>query len=342
MRDIEGNIVPIRNGERADHINSDIAWAALHYVDWTGDRTLLEGDGRALVVETARYLAARVRNGNGTESHLYGVIGPDEYHEVVDDNAYTNGMARWHLRRAADLARADGDARDADHWAGVADKLVDGFDARTRRHEQFAGFWELEPVLIGEVVEPPVAADLLLGRDRVRRAQVIKQPDVLMLHHLLPESCPPGSLAADLDFYLPRTAHGSSLSPAVCAALLARGGRPDEAMALFDMAARLDLDDITGTTAGGLHLATMGGLWQAVVFGFAGIRPGPSGLRIDPSLPARWERLGVRIRYGGAQVSITVDHDTVAVESDRPVPVVIAGRQLQAPVRQRHNRGRGV
>jgi trehalose/maltose hydrolase-like predicted phosphorylase len=302
-------------------------------VDWTGDRAVFDGDGRALVLDTARYWAARVRADNGNESHLYGVIGPDEYHEVVDDNAYTNGMARWHLRRGADLARAVGDSKEADHWEAVADTLVDGFDRRTKRHEQFAGFWALEPLLIGEVAEPPVAADLLLGRDRVRKAQVIKQPDVLMLHHLIPETCPQGSLAADLDFYLPRTAHGSSLSPAICAALLARSGRPDDAMALFDVAARLDLDDITGTTAGGLHLATMGGLWQAVVFGFAGIRPGPSGLCIDPCLPARWERLTVRLRFRGVPLLITVEHDAVAVESSRPVPVVIAGTNHESPVR---------
>ena len=105
-------------------------------------------------------------------------------------------------------------------------------------------------------------------------SQLIKQADVLMLHHLVPEEVEPGSLQANLSFYEARTAHGSSLSPAIHAALLARAGEPDRALVPFRMAARLDLDDLTGTTSGGLHLATMGGLWQALAYGFCGLRPG--------------------------------------------------------------------
>jgi trehalose/maltose hydrolase-like predicted phosphorylase len=122
-------------------------------------------------------------------------------------------------------------------------------------------------MLIGEVARPPVAADLLLGLERVRAAQVDKQPDVLMLHLLVPEQTAPGSLQPNLAFYGPRTAHGSSLSPAVHAALLARAGDPERALELFRLACRLDLDDLTGTSAGGLHVATMGGVWQALATG---------------------------------------------------------------------------
>jgi trehalose/maltose hydrolase-like predicted phosphorylase len=334
VRDVEGRVVPILTGEHAEHINSDVAWAALHYVDWTGDESLLRGEGRALVIETAEYLAARVRTDTAGRRHLDGVIGPDEYHEVVDDNAYTNGMARWHLRRAAQLLAATEGTDDAHRLAGIADTLVDGFDPVSRRHEQFAGFWELEPLPMSDLAEPPVAADVLLGRDRVARSQVIKQPDVMMLHHLLPDDCPPGARAADLDYYLPLTAHGSSLSPAICAAVLAREGRPDDAMRWFDLAARLDLDDLTGTTAGGLHLATMGGLWQAVVHGFAGIRPRPDGLHIDPCLPTRWTSLRLRLAFRGDPVTVTVDHDSVDVDADRLVPVVVAGHLMTAPFHQ--------
>ena len=97
----------------------------------------------------------------------------------------------------------------------------------------------------------PIAADLLLGAERVRGAQVIKQADVLMLHHLVPDEVAPGSLETNLAFYEPRTAHGSSLSPAIHAALLARAGRFEDALAALRLAARIDLDDLTGSTAGG-------------------------------------------------------------------------------------------
>ena len=120
-----------------------------------------------------------------------------------------------------------------------------------------------------------------------------------MLHHLVPDEVVPDSLAANLDFYEPRTAHGSSLSPAIHAALLARARRPDRALELFRIAARLDLEDLTGTTAGGLHLATMGGVWQALAFGFLGLRPSGHALDIDPCLPGEWDGLALRFRFRG-------------------------------------------
>jgi trehalose/maltose hydrolase-like predicted phosphorylase len=261
--------------------------------------------------------------------HLLGVVGPDEYHEVVDDNAYTNMLARWNLRRAADLERElGGDATEVARWQALADALVDGYDPDAGVYEQCAGFFDLEPLIISEIADPPVAADLLLGRQRVRQCQVVKQPDVLMAFHLIPTELREGSLAANLDFYLPRTAHGSSLSPAICAALLARAGRPDDALELFTVACRLDLDDLTGTTAGGLHLATMGGVWQAVAYGFAGLRPAPDALHIDPQLPAAWDALDIRLQYHGVSLRLTIGHDTVVVRSRGAVDVAMAGADV--------------
>ena len=126
-------------------------------------------------------------------------------------------------------------------WRELADRIVDGYDPATGRYEQFAGYFGLEPLLVADFAAPPVAADLLLGRERVAGSQVIKQPDVLMLHHLVPGEIAAGSLAPNLDYYGPRTAHGSSLSPAVTASLLARAGRPDEALAMLRTALALDL-----------------------------------------------------------------------------------------------------
>ena len=151
------------------------------------------------------------------------MIGPDEYHEPVDDNAFTNVMARWNLRRAARLDGVAPDERAT--WLRLADSLVDGYDPETGIYEQFAGFFDLEPLRIADLApRRPISADLLLGSERVDGAQVVKQADVLMLHHLVPDEVATGSLAPNLEFYEPRTAHGSSLSPAIHAALFARAG----------------------------------------------------------------------------------------------------------------------
>jgi trehalose/maltose hydrolase-like predicted phosphorylase len=144
---------------------------------------------------------------------------------------------------------------------------------------------------------------------------------VLMLHHLVPEEVAPGSLAANLDYYAPRTAHGSSLSPAISAGLLARADRPDEGVQLLRLACRLDLDDLTGTTAGGLHTANFGGIWQALVHGFAGVQLRAGILGVDPRLPREWTRLGVTFSFRSQRVTVTATHREVSVTTSGPIPV---------------------
>ncbi len=309
-----GEIARIRTGEAEEHITADVAWAAGCYVDWTGDEAFAVGPGRDLIVETARYWASRIRLDGSGRGHIYGVIGPDEYHEPVDDNVYTNVMARWNLRRAAKLSDDDDDERAS--WLRLADGIVDGYDPMSGLYEQFAGFFELEPLVIADIApRRPIAADLLLGAQRTASAQVLKQADVLMLHQLIPEEVAPGSLLANLDYYEPRTAHGSSLSPAIHAGLLARAGRFREAVRMLRLAARIDLDDLTGSTAGGLHLATMGGLWQALVFGFAGVRPQGDVLAVDPRLPPDWAALELCLRFRGSQLRLRIDRRGVELDA---------------------------
>jgi trehalose/maltose hydrolase-like predicted phosphorylase len=326
-----GQSVPILTGEREEHVTADVAWALAHYAEWSGDRAFLTGAGRPLLLETARYWASRCRLDPQGRAHIDGVIGPDEYHESVDDNAYTNVMARWNLRTAADLADgASATDDEARAWRRLAERIVDGYDPVTGRYEQFAGYFRLEPLLIADVAQPPVAADVLLGRGRVAASQVIKQPDALMLHHLVPEEVAPDSLEPNLDFYGPRTAHGSSLSPAIHAALLARAGRADDALEPLRIALALDLEDLTGTTAAGLHLATLGGVWQAILAGFAGVRVRGGVLGVDPRLPTSWRSLDLRFRCLGRNVRLLLTPDGIDVHTSRPLQVRLAG---QAPRR---------
>jgi trehalose/maltose hydrolase-like predicted phosphorylase len=313
-----GELVRIRTGELEEHIVADVAWAASCYLDWTADAEFEAGGGRDLFIETARYWASRVRRDGAGRAHIYGVIGPDEYHEPVDDNAFTNVMARWNLRRAA---RLDGvDECERARWLEIADALVDGYDAASGLYEQFAGFFDLEPLVIAEIAPGrPIAADLLLGPERTRGAQVLKQADVLMLHHLVADEVAPGSLQPNVDYYEPRTSHGSSLSPAIHAAVLARAARYRAALESLRLAARLDLDDLTATTAGGVHLATMGGVWQALAFGFAGVRPDGERLVVDPHLPPEWNALELGLHLRGQPFRLRIDRAGVGVDRDEVV-----------------------
>ncbi len=330
--DQKGETVAVHTGQFEEHVSADVAWAAWRLAAWEGDWSLLAGPLGSLVIETARYWVSRVRQDADGRTHLDSVTGPDEYHERVDDNAFTNLMARWNLDRAADLVehglRDDVDADEATRWRDVAAALVDNYDPRTGRYEQFAGFDRLEPLLAADVGTPPFAADLVLGATRLLRSQLIKQADVLMAHFLIPDSVAGGSLAPNLDHYLPRTVHGSSLSPSVHATLLARAGRPREALDLLRLAASIDLEDITETTAGGLHMANLGGIWQAVVHGFAGLSvrgPDDRALVLDPGLPPDWEELRFRVRWHGTRVRVCVRHDSVELECDHPMTVTVHG-----------------
>jgi trehalose/maltose hydrolase-like predicted phosphorylase len=325
--DRAGRLVPIRTGLLEVHIVADVAWAAACYMDWTGDEVFARGDGAEILVETARFWASRIRLERDGTAHLYGVIGPDEYHEPVDDNAFTNVMARWNLRRAASAAGHGVDDDERNRWRTLADALVDGYDPETGVYEQFAGFNRLEPLIIAEVApRRPIAADLLLGRDRVAASQVVKQADVLMLHQLVPEEVEPDSLAPNLRFYEPRTAHGSSLSPGVHASLHARVRDDERALENLDVAARIDLDDTTQTTAGGLHLATLGTVWQTLAFGFGGLRPTAGGaLEIDPRLPARWAAFEIRVRFRGSRVHLRKERGSCTVTASAPVTIRAGG-----------------
>ena len=326
-----GEVIEITTGPHEEHIVADIAWAAIHYAKWAGDEAFLTGAGRGLIVDTARYWASRVESDSEGHGHLRGVEGPDEYHTVVDDNAYTNVMARWNLRQGATLmAEVDERSDEAHRWLALADGLVDGWNSERGLYEQFAGYFDLEPLLMSQIAPPPVAVDVLLGSERVAGSQLIKQADVLMLHHLVPDEVVAGSLGSCLAFYEPRTAHGSSLSPAISALLLARSGQPERALELFRMAARLDLDDLTGTTAGGLHLGTMGGVWQALAFGFLGLRAegaqlGHGGvLTVDPCLPEAWSVLGLTFCFRGHRIGVRADHERVEISCAVPVFVRVA------------------
>ena len=319
-----GAVLTVENGALEEHIVADVAWAAATYAHWTCDRQMAPAVARILR-ETARWWASRVRESADGRAHIDRVIGPDEYHIGVDDNAFTNVMARWNLRQGA----AHATAAEAARFTAIAGALVDGYDPRTGLYEQFTGFFGLEPVIIAELSRRPIAADLLLGRSAVAGAQIVKQADVLMLHHLIPDETEPGSLLPNLDFYEPRTAHGSSLSPGVHAALNARAGRIDRALDDLRLAARIDLDDLTSTTSAGVHLAAMGSVWQALAGGLCGLRAERGELLVDPILPASWRSLELPVQIAGRGVRIVVDHAGVAIEATGRVTVRVGPERVR-------------
>lgn len=328
-------LVRIWCGDIELHINADVAYAVHTYWRITGDATFMRDYGAEIILDTARFWGSRAEwNAAASRYEISDVIGPDEYHDHVDNNAFTNQMARWNLQTALDVLawlRATAPAQAAalaerldltparlEHWADVIARLYTGYDPETGLIEQFAGFFARRD-LDQTALEPRAqSVQALFGIEETQTYQVLKQPDVLMLLYLLPELYNREILIANWEYYTPRTdlSYGSSLGPAIQAALAARLGHSEEAYRHFIHAARTDLQDARGNTAEGLHAATAGGLWQAVVFGFAGLTLTDKAYTLKPQLPSHWKRVRFTFTWQGKPIQVDLSNP-IAEEKER-------------------------
>ena len=319
-----------RTGEEEHHLNADIGFAVWQYWQATGDEAYLLEEGAELLVELARFWASRAGRDADGRWHVRGVIGPDEYHEGVDDNAYTNQLAAWLLDRTAELvawlagrhpdrfaalAAALGlDDAEPAGWRAVADGLVDGVDPETGLIEQHRGFHQLQPVDLAAFEPRSTTMDVLLGWDALERLKLIKQADVVLLLALFGDRYPGAVQETNFRYYEPLTVHDSSLSPPVHALLAARLGDLETAVRYLAEASTLDLDFEQGVTAaGGVHIATLGGIWQALVLGFAGMTVAGGEPHFTPRVPASWGSLRFRVRWRGRLLEVTATGDTATV-----------------------------
>ena len=190
----------------------------------------------------------------------------------------------------------------------MADLIYAGALADDGVIEQFDGYFALRDVDMRPYAERVDSMQALLGMEGVAETKIIKQPDVLMLAAVLPDAFSGDELTVNYDYYTPRTdhSHGSSLGPGIQALLAARLGRVGEAYEHFLRAARVDLADIRGNTEHGTHAASMGALWQAIVFGFAGVTFDGAAVRTSPNLPSHWQRLSFKIVHHGRIVPVDI------------------------------------
>lgn len=340
----DGEIAPILTGEQEHHVSADIAYAVWHYWRATQDDAFFLHAGAEIVLETARFWASRGQLGPDGRYHIRRVMGPDEYHASVDDNAFTNGMAQWNLERGAETARLLGERwpdawrelagrlrlseLETAEWQRLAQLMYTGFDPATGLIEQFQGYFGLEDLDLAAYASRRAPMEWLLGHERLQRARIIKQADVILLLYLLWERFSPEIRAANFRYYDPRTAHGSSLSPAIHALVAARLGDTATAERYFRQAAEVDLDSNMGNASSGVHIATQGGIWQSAVFGFAGLQSDEDGLTFDPHLPSGWRRLTFPLRWRDRRALARIHREPASVdlrlEGGEPTKVRVA------------------
>lgn len=325
-----GTPVEVLTGKQEQHITADVSHAVWQYWLATGDEDFLLQAGAEILLETARFWTSRALPEADGRRHIRGVIGPDEYHETIDDNAFTNTMARWNIRRGLEVldllaARwperaaalreklAIGEEEPA-AWRAAAEELVDGFDPKTGMIEQFTGFYGLEKIDLTAL--PPGPADVVLGRARTQGSQVVKQADVVALLGVLPEEYPAAVALKNFLYYEPLCAHGSSLSRAMHALVAARLGETATAARYLTATAALELEDAAGEAAG-VHIAALGGLWQAMVLGFGGVGVDAEGLSLAPRVPTGLPRLEFPLHWHGRRVRVTLRPGTWRVKLEQ-------------------------
>lgn len=331
------------NWQYADHevhVTADVAYGLAHYAAGAGDEEFLKGMAAPALVEAARYWMERITFDDRTKQkrpRLLGVMGPDEYKPITNDNAYTNGLVAEALRLAAEhgggVAGVSAGEREA--WRRAADGLPilrHGDGVLVMQCEGFDGFAEPEFGRLWKDRGRTFAAQV--SQERLYRSKCLKQADVLMLMALFPHRFGDVEVRRAWDYYLPYTTHDSSLSAGAHCLVACRLGLDNEAWSFWLRGSRQDLpvaDGGEGGAAEGVHIAGAGAVWQMAVLGFAGMRTAMQSdeLTLRPRLPKAWTALRFPLSWKGRAVRVEVERGATRVVnlSDRTLAVTVDGER---------------
>ena len=297
----------------------------------------MRNEGLTLLMETAAFWMGRATEING-RLEIHDVIGPDEYTEHVNNNAYTNYLA-WH------------NVACARQFMTMFGREDEGFTQKATRF--LARLWLPEANSDGVIPQDDTfmakpAIDLsrykakagkqtiLLdySRAEVNDMQILKQADVVMLTYLLPERFTPQQCAANLAFYEPRTIHDSSLSKAIHGIVTARCGDVEGAYAFWRDGVAIDLGDDPHSCDDGIHAAATGAIWSGVIQGFAGVQIVEGELHLAPKLPAHWQKLTFPLRWRNATLHFTYENEVLTIEASAPATLTLWGKTLQVSGRK--------
>ena len=316
------------------HIDADISYALCKYVAASGDEAFMNREGIDILVETARMWADlgfwRDKGSGWRSFHIHGVTGPDEYTTVVNDNLFTNVMARFNLGMAAEVLQRmelhDGEDyrrlvqrlqishEEVEEWARAAKAMSIPYDAATGINPQDSHFldremWDLKNT-------PPEKFPLLLHYHPlvIYRFQVLKQADVVLALFLQGDYFSLEQKRADFDYYDPITTGDSTLSGVVQSIIAAEVGYHDLALRYFHNALFVDLADLHDNTTDGVHVASTGGVWNILVYGFGGMRDHNGMITFDPRLPSSWTGLTFQITLRGTRVRVNLSREEICFE----------------------------
>ncbi|WP_027307813.1 glycoside hydrolase family 65 protein [Caloramator sp. ALD01] len=342
--DYDGNPVRIWTGDEEYHINSDIAFGIWEYFRATKDEEFLINYGTEILLDTAKFWNSRLEYNKAQDRYeINRVIGPDEFHEHVNNNVYTNYLAKWNMKKALEvkewlkekdrikyetlcnqLGISDLDFKE---WEEKLNKIYIPMAKDGKLIEQFEGYFDLADIEITEHDENgmPVWPDL--KGHKLHDTQLIKQPDVVMLMLVLGEEFDLESKKINYEYYEKRTMHKSSLSPSMYSIMGLTVGDTQNSYKYFLKTILTDLEDNQGNAGHGLHAASTGGSWQSAVFGFGGFSVDENEVpNFNPWIPEVWDEFTYTINWRGSKVEVTVDRKNVSIYSQKDIDVKVYGK----------------
>ena len=330
-KDLDGKIIRIHTGKMEHHITADIAYAFYQYYNLTRDEGFLKNYGYEVLFETARFWTSRVEyNKKRKDYEIKHVIGPDEFHTDVNNNAFTNMMAKWNLliaykmfqrvRRLSPkvfkklIKKIGLSARESTGWKNIATHIRMNMNNK-QIIEQFAGYFRKKRIRITNWDENfmPIFKERLSPRDYAK-TQLVKQADVIMLLYLLSDVFNVKTKKQNYDYYIDRTLHKSSLSLPIYALMAIELGDRNRAYRLFNAAMHTDISNVHNNTKDGVHVACMGGTWQVLINGFAGVKIQHEILSISPKLPRMWRKVLFSLYWRGIQLRLEIKNNKVRIQ----------------------------
>lgn len=332
---VTGETLPILTGLIEQHISADVSFAVWQYYNATQDEDFMNRCGYEIIMDTARFWASRLEWNEALERYeINDVIGPDEYSEHVNNNAYTNYLAAYNMKLAVTLM--DGLASGSETQKAVFERLNQALDLDRTKNliqerlpkvylpkpdemtgivPQFDGYFDLKEIDLKKYKESTVVGTIYkdYNMEQISVMQVLKQSDLVVLMYLLDDLFDGETKKKNYFYYETRTLHDSSLSKSTHSVLANDLGLHDEAYAFFKGASTVDLGEEMRSSNAGIHSASMGGVWQSTVLGFGGVRIVDGKLRIAPSLPKQWKKLEFNIVWRQATLHVLVTQNEVTV-----------------------------
>nr|WP_082676271.1 beta-phosphoglucomutase [Shouchella shacheensis] len=320
----------VASAQAEHHIAADIAYAAIAYFKATGDEAFMKKEGVALLEETARFWLSRATKEND-QLVINDVIGPDEYTEHINNNAYTNYLVHSNVKQALRYLKMYGHISKAsiNEMEAFLEQLYLPQVNQEGLIPQDDTFLSKPSINLEPYKDRQGSQSILLdySRAEVNELQVLKQADVVMLMYLFPDLFNQEVIEKNLAYYEKATIHDSSLSKAIHAIVSARVGNTEQAYAFFQEACLIDLGKDPHSSDEGIHAASIGSLWLALVFGFANVSFKEETLEISPRLPQAWQELTFPFHFRNREmlVKVTKKHVTIKKLTGKPLPVQFEG-----------------